>query len=109
MKSRISLLSLAFPLFPSVPCSFPQVRQQYFHRQPSAGEDDRLHAGVDQVGGDALGFQQAGAAQAQLGIYQWRVVEDDVTLALGRAVSVDQCDRRLDQPFGQSGRVGDGG
>ena len=58
-----------------------------------------------QCGRKSLGLQQAGAAQAQLTVDDRRVVEDEVALALGGAVMVDQRDRRLDQPLGQLLRV----
>ena len=86
-----------------------QIGEQQFGAQPRTGEKDGLHVVVEQAFADFLRFQQAAAPQAQFGIDEGRVVEEEVLFAGGRAIFVDEGDGRFDQAVGVFGGVGDGG
>ena len=70
-----------------------QICQQQLDREPRASKNYRLHAVVHQPCGDGLGFEQARASQAEGGVDQRRVVEDEVALALGGTVFVHESHR----------------
>ena len=89
---------------------FAQVREQQLGNQTRAAEDDGLRAAEHAACGQLLRGQRAALAQPAFRVVDGRVVEDDVLLAAGRAVLVDERDRRFQiSAFGQFGRVGDGG
>ena len=74
-----------------------------------AGEDNRLHTGLEQLQRQFDGFPRCAGAQAQIGVEQRWVVENDVALAIGRAIVFHRDDRVFPHRFGQGAGVGDGG
>ncbi len=61
-----------------------------------------------QVLREACGFEQGGAAQAEGGVDEWRVVEQKVARSAGGTVIVDEGDGFFDQFFGELARVANG-
>src|SRR6266446_905696 len=93
-------------------CALPilaQVAEHHLDLQPAAAEDDGLDAGADPGRCDASRLEHRAAANAKLAIEQRRVVEDQASLAAGRAAAVDQRDVvLLEQALRELPRVGDG-
>ncbi len=85
-----------------------QFAQQHLHRHPRAGEEDCLHAGLQQLQRQFDRFPGRAGPQAEIGVEQRRVVEDNVALAVGRAVLFHGDDRVFPHRFGQLAGIGDG-
>ena len=85
-----------------------QFAQQHFHSHTGAGKEDRLHAGLEQLQRQFDGLAGGAGAQAEIGVEQRRVVEDDVALAVGRAILFHSGDWILPHRFSQLTGIGDG-
>ena len=76
---------------------------------PRTGKDDRLHARLQQARGDPLALQDHAPADPLDAVHERRVVQDEVPLAGGGAVLVDERRLLLEDPAGQLVRVADRG
>ena len=74
-----------------------QIGEDQFGVQAGIGEDHRLQIVFQEFLGDAGGFVDVAAANAERAIHDRRIVEDESFLGGGRAVGVEHFDFRFEQ------------
>ena len=84
-----------------------QVGEEQLHTRPAGREDDRLDAGADQPRSHVAGRFQRRLTDAKFAVHDWRVMDNDHSLAGGRAVVVHEGHLISHQRGGQFRRVSD--
>ena len=73
-----------------------QIGEQHFGMQAAIGEDDGLQLPREEFLGDARGFGEIAAADAEVAVDHRRIVENEEFFGGGRAVFFDRCDLAFD-------------
>ena len=84
-----------------------QIGRQDLDRQPALREDDQLQLVLQELERHAARLGEIRAPNAELGVHDRRIDEEEELLAARRAAFVDELERLPRQPFGQLARVGD--
>ncbi len=88
-----------------------QILEHDLHRVAGLTEDDGADPCGGQIGSQAHGAVEVAGPDAQLGVHDRRVVDEDPPATAGRRRAIDEADlarRDADQPRGVLGRVVDG-
>src|SRR5690606_41981207 len=78
-----------------------EIRRQNLGRQPALREDDRLQPALEELTGDATRFGEIRTPDAELGVDDRGIDEQEVLLAARRAALLDERERLADEPLGQ--------
>ena len=84
-----------------------QIGREDLHREPALRKDDQLQVVTQELERDTARLGEIRPADAELGVHDGRVDEEEELLAARGAVLLDQLERTAGQSFRELARVGD--